>query len=116
MRRLIFYKTTAGKSPVEEFLDSLTVKHRQKIAWVFELIRELPFVSRQYLKKLQGTDDIWEVRIDSGNDTFRLLGFYDHGNLVVLTNGFVKKTDRTPRKEIDLAESRKKDYESRRNG
>ena len=116
MRKLIFYKTVASHSPVEEFLDSLTSKHRQKAAWVFELIRVIPFVSGQYFKKLQGTDDIWEIRIDSGSDTFRILGFYDQGNLVILTNGFVKKTDRTPKNEIDLAESRKRDYERRRNG
>jgi len=54
---------------------------------VLAIIRDLPFISNQYLKKLRGTDDIWEVRIDAGNDTFRLLGFFDKGNIVVLTNG-----------------------------
>ncbi len=68
-----------------------------------------------YIVYCSGTDDIWEARIDSGNDTFRLLGFFDKGNLVILTNGFAKKTDKTPAKEIRLAEQRKKDYE-RRNG
>ena len=116
MRRLILYTTENGDCPVEGFLISLTDKHQRKIAWVLKVLRELPVVHRQYFKKLIGTHDIWEVRIDSGNDTFRLLGFMDKGNLVVLTNGFAKKTERTPPAEIRLAEQRKKDYERRRNG
>ncbi|MBP9934977.1 MAG: type II toxin-antitoxin system RelE/ParE family toxin [Pyrinomonadaceae bacterium] len=61
-----------------------------------------------------GTEDIWEVRIEFGGDIFRLLGFFDKGNLVVLTNGFTKKTQKTPSKEIALAEKRKKEYLSRK--
>jgi phage-related protein len=114
MRQVIFYKTARGESPVEDFLYSLTVKQQKKIAWVIGAVRDLPFVHRDYFKKLTGTDNIWEVRIDSGSDTFRLLGFMDKGHLVILTNGFVKKTERTPPTEIRLAETRKKDYESRR--
>jgi len=66
------------------------------------------------LQKLVGTEDIWEVRIEFGGDIFRLLGFFDKGNLVVLTNGFTKKTQKTPSKEIALAEKRKKEYLSRK--
>lgn len=116
MREVIFYRTAKGDCPVEEFLESLTDKQQQKIAWVLKVIRELPFIPKQYFKKLAGTFDIWEVRIDSGSDTFRLLGFLDKGNFVILTNGFAKKTERTPPSEIRKAEQRKQDYESRRNG
>ena len=70
-------------------------------------------VPLQYFKKLEGTKDIWEVRVDVGNDTFRLLGFFDHGDLVILTNGFTKKSQKTPAAEIALAEQRKKDHLSR---
>ncbi|MDQ3131032.1 MAG: type II toxin-antitoxin system RelE/ParE family toxin [Acidobacteriota bacterium] len=66
----------------------------------------------QYFKKLGGTNDIWEVRVDFGSDAFRLLGFFDKSNLVILTNGFAKKTQKTPASEISLAEQRKKDYQS----
>ena len=116
MRQIIYYKTAAGDSPVDDFLRSLTVKHFEKVTWVLKILRELPIVSRQYFKKLVGTVNIWEVRIDSGSDTFRILGFMDKGNFVVLTNGFAKKTDKTPAREIRLAEQRKADYERRRNG
>ena len=116
MREVIFYKTQKGDRPVESFLRSLNSKQRKKVAWALKLVRETPIVSRQYFKKLVGTDDIWEVRVDFGNDTFRLLGFMDKGNLVILTNGFAKKTEKTPPNEIKIAEQRKKEYESQRNG
>jgi len=114
MRNVIFYKTASGENPVQDFLYTLSIKQRKKVAWVLGAIRDLPFVHREYFKKLIDTDNIWEVRIDFGSDTFRLLGFMEKGNLVILTNGFIKKTDRTPPTEIALAEKRKKDYESRR--
>lgn len=69
---------------------------------------------KQYLKKLVATDDIGEVRIEYGSNIFRLLGFFDKGSLVVLTNGFVKKSQRTPLSEIALAEKRKSDYLNRK--
>ena len=83
---------------------------------MLKVVSELPIVPKQYFKKLISTDDIWEVRVDSGNDIFRLLGFFEKGNFVVLTNAFAKKTDKTPPNEIRLAEQRKRDYESQRNG
>ncbi|HMT07852.1 MAG TPA: type II toxin-antitoxin system RelE/ParE family toxin [Pyrinomonadaceae bacterium] len=116
MRKVIYYKTANGECPVDDFLNSLSTKQFEKVTWVLSIIRELPLISRQYFKKLVNTDDIWEVRIDSGSDTFRILGFMEKGNFVILTNGFTKKTEKTPPNEIKLAEKRKKDYESRRNG
>lgn len=73
MREVIFYKTVKGNSPVEQFLDSLTAKQAQKVTWVLQLVETLPLIPKQYFKKLEGTDDIWEVRIDQGSNTFRLL-------------------------------------------
>ncbi len=114
MRKVDFYKNSSGKSPIVDFLDSLSGKQVQKITWVLEVIEEYRVVPKQYFKKLVNTDDIWEVRVISSSNIFRLLGFYDEGNLVILTNGFVKKTQKTPMKEIKLAEKRKKDYLERK--
>lgn len=69
---------------------------------------------QQYFKKLEGARDIWEVRADFGGDAFRLLGFWDAGQFIVLTNAFAKKTQKTPDREIALAEQRKRDYLSRK--
>ena len=67
-----------------------------------------------YLKKLVNTDDIWEVRVDVGHNTFRLLDFFDRRELIVLTNSFQKKTQQTPPAEIRMAEERKADHVRRR--
>ena len=114
MREVIFYKLPNGDCPVEEFLDSLSGKQADKITWVLNLVEDLQLVPKQYFKKLVGTDGIWEVRIELGSDIFRLLGFFDQGSLVVLTNGFTKKTQKTPANEITLAEKRKKEYLTRK--
>lgn len=109
MREIIFYRTSSDQCPVEDFLDSLAGKQVQKIVWVLKLIEELEVVPEKYLKKLVNTDGIWEIRISLGNDIFRLLGFWS-GNQIILTNGFAKKTQKTPPQEIALAEQRKHDY------
>jgi phage-related protein len=95
-------------------LDNLTDAQVTKITWVLKLIREIDHVPSKYFKKLVNTDDIWEVRIDVGKNTFRLLGFYCGKELIILTNSFQKKTQKTPKNEIELAEKRKKEFLSRR--
>ncbi len=110
MRTIEFFITANGKKPVDEFLESLSTKEAKKVFWVLKLVKELSPVPTEYFKKLQNTDGIWEVRAAHGNNAFRLLGFFDNGNLVILTNGFAKKTQKTPSEEIELAEKRKKDY------
>jgi len=114
MRPVNFYHLPNGNSPVEEFLDSLTGKQAQKVLWVLQLIEELDVIPRQYFKKLVDSEGIWEVRIQFGNDIFRLLGFFDGGTLLILTNGLAKKTQKTPSQEIALAVRRKEEYLSRR--
>ena len=116
MRTINFYHLPNGQSPIETFLDSLTGKQAQKVLWVLQLIEELESVPGQYFKKLVDSEGIWEVRIQFGNDIFRLLGFFDGGTLLVLTNGFAKKTQKTPPQEIVLAIRRKNDYLARRKG
>jgi len=81
---------------------------------VLRLAQELPTVPQQYLKKLEGAEGIWEVRAEFGGDAFRLLGFWDTGRLIILTNGFAKKTQKTPVREIELAVQRKHDYLNRK--
>lgn len=82
--------------------------------WVLKVVQELPRVPQQYLKKLGGPEDLWEVRAAFGGDAFRLLGFWDAGRLIILTNGFAKKTQKTPEREIALAQQRKRDHLSQR--
>jgi phage-related protein len=114
MKEIIFYKLASGKSPIEDFLDSLSSKEAQKVVWVLSLIEELETISSKYYKKLINTDDIIEVRVQIGKNHFRLLGFDDNGKFVVLTNGFKKKDQKVPKQEIKLAQQRKQDYLERR--
>jgi len=106
-----FYRTSSGKCPVEEFLDSLSGKAAPKVTWVLQLFEESDAIPERYLKKL--TSDIWECRIQFGGNTFRVLCFFD-GPEVVLTHGFQKKTRKIPRIEIEKAESHRRDYLDRR--
>jgi phage-related protein len=110
MREVAFYRTPAGRCPVEEFLDQLSGKQAQKIAWVLKLLEELDIVPKQYLKKLPASEDIWEVRVTVGKSTFRLLGFFESSGLVVLNHALQKKTREIPRQAIQLAENRKREY------
>jgi len=59
---------------------------------------------------LKGTDDIWEIRIKLGSNIYRLLSFPHHDNHIILTHGFIKKSQKTPRNQIKIAESYKNDY------
>lgn len=109
MRVIKFFKSSSGKCPVEEFLDSLSAKQAQRVTWVMRLVEELEKVPDIYLKKLKSTEDIWEVRIQASSDIFRVLGFFET-DAFIATNGFCKKTQKTPLNEIALAEKRKKEY------
>ena len=95
---------------MEEYLDSLSNKQVEKIFFVLDLIETIEIVPRKFLKKLEATNDIWEVRIRHGNNIFRLLGFFEGNELIILNHAFTKKTRKIPKKEITIAEQRKKDY------
>jgi len=105
---------TTGRCPIEEFLDSLPSKVVQKVLWVFELVRELATIPGQYFKKLPGTDDLWECRISQGGNIYRVFAFFEKGDLVILTHGIMKKTEKTPTKELRKAEEYKADWLQRR--
>jgi phage-related protein len=100
------------KSYFEEFFIKQKSKVQDKIIWTLDLIEELPRVPETYLKYLEGTDGLYEIRIKLGSDIYRIFSFFDEGKLVVLTNGFQKKTQKTPKQEIEKALKIKKEYEN----
>ena len=85
---------------------------KDKIIWTFELIEDLRKIPESYLKHIENTDGLYEIRIQQGSDIFRIFCFFDQGQLVVLANGFQKKSQKTPKSEIDKALKIKKEYES----
>ncbi len=106
-RTIIFYKEY-----FQEFFVTQRDKVKDKIIWTFELIEELHRVPETYLKHIENTDGLFEIRVQQGSDIFRIFCFFDHGQLVVLANGFQKKTQKTPKQEIEKALKIKKEYEN----
>lgn len=105
IREIIFFKYYAT-----DFIDTLPVKVAKKIYWTIDLLRSTRFVPRNYLKSIENADGLWELRIEFGGDIFRIFCFFDEGNLVVLVNGFQKKSNRTPKREIERALRIKDEY------
>jgi len=95
---------------VIDFYKSQDSKVRLKIEYVLDLVRFERQVPIKFFKKLESTDGIYEVRVITSQKSIRILCFHDEGNLVVLTNGFIKKTQKTPKNEIKLAEKLKDEY------
>lgn len=106
-RTIIFYKNY-----FEEFFVKQRDKVKAKIVWTFDLIEDLEKVPETYLKHMENTEGLFEIRVQQGSDIFRIFCFFDKGQLVVLANGFQKKTQKTPKNEIDKALKIKKEYES----
>jgi len=113
-RTITFYKTSDGKCPIQDFLDSLPGKTAQKVTWVLKLIEELDIVPSSYFKKLTGTEEIWECRITFGSNAYRIFCFFVENSVVVLTHGFTKKSQKTSKTEIERAEAYRKDFLQRR--
>lgn len=93
-----------------EFYQIQDQKVKDKIQYVFELIRQVDQVPEKFLKHLSGTNGLYEIRIDYQSNIFRILCCFDQGKLIVLFNGFQKKTQKTLRKEVDKAEKLMQDY------
>jgi phage-related protein len=113
-RTVIFYKTANGECPVQEFLDSLSGKVAQKILWTLKLLEDMEILPATYFKKLTGTNGIWECRIKYASNIYRIFCFFGTHSVVILTHGLIKKRQKTPKQEIERAESYKKDFLSRR--
>lgn len=106
-RTIIFYKDY-----FEEFFAKQREKVKAKIIWTLELIQELERIPETYLKHIEKTDGLFEIRIQQGSDIYRIFCFFDQGQLIILTNGFQKKTQKTPKKEIEKALKIKQEYEN----
>ena len=104
-----FYKKADGSYPAEDFIRTLEPKMRAKVLRLIQTLAALGIDLREPYSKPLG-DGIFELRAQSGNNTARVLYFFVIGRRVVLTNGFVKKTQKTPRSEIDLAKKYRSDY------
>lgn len=101
----------AYKNYFLDFFQKQKPKVKEKILWTFMVIETVDKIPTEYFKHMEGTSGLYEIRVQFGNDIFRIFCFFDEGKLVVLTNGFQKKTQKTPKKEIEKALKIKEEYE-----
>jgi phage-related protein len=83
---------------------------QKKFNWTLQLIATMTIIPKKYFDHMTGTTGIFEIRVEVGTDIYRVFSFFDKGQLIILMNGFQKKTQKTPKAEIELAERIKKQY------
>ena len=93
-----------------EFYQKQDEKVKEKIKYILELIKQVEKVPEKFLKHLTGTDGLYEIRIEYQSNIYRIFCCFDKGNLVILFNGFQKKTQKTPNNELEKAEKLKNEY------
>ena len=93
-----------------DFFETLKPEVKKKFNWTLQLISTVNRVPEKYFKHLTNSSGIYEIRVDNSSNIYRVFCFFDKGNLIVLTNGFQKKTQKTPKSELELAEKLKKQY------
>ena len=102
---------TLFKDYFSEFYQKQKQKVRDKILWTFRIIETQKQIPTDYLKHIEGTDGLYEIRVQQSSDIFRIFCFFDEGKLVVLANSFQKKTQKIPKSEIEKALKIKEEYE-----
>ena len=104
-RQLYFFKDYFKSFQVDQ-----EDKVKKNILWTFRVIEELDQIPETYFKFIKNSSGIYEIRVQVGNNIFRVFCFFDIDNLVVVGHGFQKKTQKTPKSEIERAEQIKKEY------
>lgn len=99
-----------------EFFDALKPEVQKKFNWTLELVATLERIPEKYFKHLTNSNGIFEIRVEYASNIFRVFSFFDRENLVILVNGFQKKTQKTPKKELELAEKLKREYLEKKYG
>lgn len=104
-REVYYYKDYYLK-----FFSKLNKAAKEKCNWTIQLVSTLERVPSKYFKYITGSSGLYEIRVEYNSDIYRIFCFFDQGNLIILLNAFQKKTEKTPHKEITLAEKLKSEY------
>ncbi|MFM2387559.1 MAG: hypothetical protein RL660_2316 [Bacteroidota bacterium] len=110
MEEIKYRESFLYKGYFDEFFSKQKQKVKAKILWTIKLIETIEFVPEEYFKHLDSTESLYEIRVRHGSDIFRIFSFFDEGKLIILANGFQKKTQKTPKQEIQKAEKIKAEY------
>jgi len=106
LRTVILYKNYFS-----DFFEKQKQKVKDKILWTFRVVENQQHIPTDYFEHITGTEGLYEIRVKQGSDIFRIFCFFDEGKLIILANGFQKKTQKTPKSEIEKALKIKKEYE-----
>ena len=93
-----------------DFFETLKPDVKRKFNWTLKLIATLDRVPAKYFNHMENTTGLFEIRVEVGSDIYRVFSFFDKGRLIILLNGFQKKSQKTQKGEIELAEKLKKQY------
>jgi phage-related protein len=104
-RKIIFHKNY-----FIDFYKNQPEKVQEKIEYVLMILRTVQYVPKKFLTHISGEECLYEVRIEYESNIYRIFCCFDQGNLILLFNGFQKKSQKTPRKEIKLAHTLKNEY------
>ena len=108
-----FYSKENGETPFWDYYETLTPKMQSRVFWTINLLKAAgPSLREPYSAPLN--DGLFELRAKQGSDIVRCLYFFQEGHIVILTNGFTKKTDKTPRREIEKAKRYRADWMRRK--
>jgi phage-related protein len=105
LRNIYYYE-----SHYLDFFEKLRPEVKKKFNWTLQLIATIDKVPKKYFEHMTNSSGIYEIRVEVGTDIYRVFSFFDKGNIIILINGFQKKTQKTPKKELELAEKLKKQY------
>lgn len=109
-REIYYYKDYYLK-----FYSKLSPEVQKKINWTLQLLQQLARVPKKFFKHITGSDGLYEIRIEYRSNHYRILCFFDEGNLIILVNSFQKKTMKIPMRELKLAGKLKKQYFDEKN-
>jgi len=105
-RRVLFFY----KDYFNEFFSTLNPKTKKKVLWVLKFIEELDRIPEIFLKHIENSGGLYEIRVQLGNNIYRIFCFFEEGNILIIGHGFQKKTQKTPAAEIEKAIKIKKAY------
>jgi phage-related protein len=109
---MTFYRqVVAYKNYFLDFYGKQSDNVQRKIEWTLNLIRVTQQVPEKYFKHLEGTKGLYEIRVEAGSNVYRIFSFFDKGNIVVLGNAFQKKTQKTPKQELEKAHKIMEEYQ-----
>jgi len=110
LRNIFYYK-----SYYLDFYKTLDNNVKRKFNWTLKLISTLERVPIKYFSHITNSSGLFEIRVEVGSNIYRVFSFFDKGQMIILINGFQKKSQKTPKKEIEKAEKLKKQYFDEKN-